>query len=397
MKVFRRVMLGAGILLLAVSIGYLAIRWSVRSNMTSTIREAERCLRQRDNARARETLKWLLWFEPTQHRALLIQGISLNADRRFLEAIQTFELIPENSDSFAEGEFALASSLIHDEQLDRAESVLRRHLQRFPGASAAREDFVRLNIRLLRTREAIAALMEYGKNGWEDFGALPLLLELQVKTMTPHEIVHSLEGTDRKHPGQVLVSVALARVYSLLGQTDQAQAAFEIALQLKPNDAVTRVLAAEFFLNLGDVVSAQRLLEADSIQQMQDDRLWFLRCRLAEHSGQVSEALGFLQDALRLRPNDESYVLMHSHLLRRLGQVEESRTAAMRATELAELRKRLLVLSQEFNRQQPDPDQCLEIADALEKWGQIEQATAWRQVRRLIAPNSQPESSETFK
>ena len=218
MKFFRRGMLAAGILVLAVSMGYFALRWSVRSNMTSTFREAERCLRRKENARARETLKWLLWFEPTQHRALLIQGISLNAERKFLEAIQVLERIPESSDSFEEGEFALASSLVHDEQLDRAESVLRHHLQRFPRSIAAREELVRLNIRLLRLREATALLSDFWQPGWDNFGALLLVLDLQVKPLSPHEAVAHLEATNRKYPNQVLVVVALARAHALQGK-----------------------------------------------------------------------------------------------------------------------------------------------------------------------------------
>lgn len=386
MKVFKRGTLAAGIFVLAVSMGYLALRWSVRSNVASTIREAERCLRRKENARARETLKWLLWFEPTQHRALLIQGISLNADRKFLEAIQVLERIPENSDSFEEAQFALASSLVHDEQLDRAESVLRRHLQRFPRSVAAREELVRVNIRLLRLREATALLSDFWKPGWDNFGALLLMLDLQVKPLSPQEAVSLLEGTNRKYPNQAKVVLALARGHALQGNTAEAQMQFEEALRLSPNDSLANFLAAEFFFDRGDVGFAQRLLNAESLKHWEDDRFWFLQCRVAEQSGQVQTAYAFLQKALERRPHDENYVLMQASLLRRLGRIEESRSAAISATQLAEVRKRLVVLASEFDRDRPSAELCLEIADHLQRWGQPEQADAWRRVSQLIQP-----------
>ena len=146
-------------------------------------------MRKRENAQARETLKTLLWLEPRQYQALLITGISLNADRKFPEAIAVLDRIPETSEQFEQGGIALASSLIHDKQLDRGESVLRRHMQLFPRSLDTCEELVRLNLRLFRQREAISLLLEFWGRGWDDFGALPFLLELEVKTATPHESI----------------------------------------------------------------------------------------------------------------------------------------------------------------------------------------------------------------
>ena len=260
---------------LAVVIGYCGLRWRVHVNSTSLIREAERSLRQRDNARARETLKTLLWFDPQQYQALLITGISLNADRKFPEAIAVLERIPDTSEQFEQGGIALASSLNHDKQFDRAESVLRRHLELFPRSVATCEELVRLNLKLLRQREATTFLLEFWSRGWDDFGALPLLLELEVKTATPHEAVPVLEAADRQHPRQPAVVLALAHAYSMMGKTEQAQAQFENALQLKPQDFLTRLLAAEFFFNRGDVESSQRLLKIESVKPLEDDRYWW--------------------------------------------------------------------------------------------------------------------------
>ena len=195
----------------------------------------------------------------------------------------------------------------------------------------------------------------------------------------------ALEEADRQHPHQAAVVLALARAYSLMGKTEQAQAQFEDALRLKPQDVLTCLLAAEFFFNCGDLESAQRLLNLE-FENLNDDRYWFLRCRMAEHSSQVEEAYSFLQKALALRPNDETYVLMQTTLLRRLGRIEESQTIALRAAQLAEDRKHLFLLSHQFDREHPSPDLCLEIADLLEQLGHLEQASAWRRVSQMITP-----------
>ena len=374
------------VLALAVVIGYCGLRWRVHVNSASLIREAERSLRQRDNARARDTLKTLLWFEPRQYQALLITGISLNADRKFPEAIAVLERIPDTSEQFEQGGIALASSLNHDKQFDRALSVLRRHLELFPRSVATCEELVRLNLKLLRQREATALLLEFWGRGWDDFGALPLLLELEVKTATPHEAVTILEAADRQHPRQPAVVLALARAYSMMGKTEQAQVQFEDALRLNPQDFLTHLLAAEFFFNRGDVESAQRLLKTESVKPIEDDRYWFLLCRIADHSNQLEEAYSCLQKVLTLRPNDETYLLMQATLLRRMGRIEGARTAALRASQLAEDRKQLVLLSHKFDRTHPSSDHCLEIADLLERLGYLEQASGWRRVSQLIVP-----------
>ncbi len=372
------------VLVLAVLIGYFALGSFVRANAASRLREAERFLRQKENAHAREVLNWLLWFEPRQYQALLITGISLNADRKFPEAIAVLERIPDTSEQFEQGGIALASSLNHDKQFDRALSVLRRHLELFPRSVVTCEELVRLNLKLLRQREATTLLLEFWGRGWDDFGALPLLLELEVKTATPHEAVAVLEGVDRQHPRQPAVVLALARAYSMMGKTEQAQAQFEDALRLNPQDFLTHLLAAEFFFNRGDVESAQRLLK--SVKPIEDDRYWFLLCRIADHSNQLEEAHSCLQKVLTLRPNDETYLLKQATLLRRMGQIEEARTAALRASQLAEDRKQLVLLSHKFDRNHPSPEHCLEIADFLERLGYLEQARGWRRVSQLIVP-----------
>lgn len=383
---YGRALVISAVIVAAAALGYWALGWKVRSSAAQTLKVAERYLRQKENARVRESLKWLLWFEPARPEALLIYGISLNADRRFTEAIEILRRIPEDSDSFDQGGIALAASLISDGQLDRAESVLRRYLARFPRSADACQRLVRLCLKRLRQREATQVLKEFYRELPEDLWVLTSLLELTAKTFNPHGYVADLEAVDRQHPSQPTVVLALARLFSLIGKPDQAKERFESALQLSPQDPLTRIWAAEFFLNSGEPEAAQKLLSLDFVDAHHDDRYWFVRCQLADQAGKVEEADFDLRKALKLRPNDEAYLLMQATLLRRQGRTEDARVAAQQASQLAEARRQLMVLFDKFDRRQPRQTQCLEIANLLERLGHSEFAAAWRRVGELVAP-----------
>ncbi len=375
--------------------GYYVLGWSVRSAALSTHRRAEQALRRRDNAGVREALKWLLWFEPQDERALLIAGVSWNADRRFPEAIELLERIPESSRVFEEGGISLAASLIEDGQLERAETVLKQVLAQFPRSADAHGRLVRLYLKELRQRDAVEWLVARWRQDPHDVSVLPDLLELAVKRVTAHDRVEFLEQADGKHPRQGAVVLALAQTYALMGQTDKARLRYQAALQLRPLDPLTRVLAAEFYLNSGDIQTATLLLEtvsslvSDAFQKFDDDRYWMVRSRSAEHSGELTTAYACLERALALRPNDEASVLAKASLLRQLRRNQEAATAARRASQLAEARKQLLLLWEKLDRAQPDPRLCLAIADGLAALGEPEQAAGWRSVNQL-AGSRQP-------
>lgn len=368
-------------------IGYGVIRWRVCASGPLMIEKAERALSRRENGRARELLKWLLWFDSQEQRALLIVGVSFNADQRFPEAISVLERISEESDAFEQGGIALASSLIFDGQLQRAESILKRQLARFPESRDAHNRLVRLYLKELREREAEISLLDRWHRYPDDLSVLPDLLELSAKTVTPHGRVGVLEAADKKYPDQAEVVLGLARGYSGMGMIESAQARFEAALKLRPDDPMTRVLAAEFYLDCGNLDRARSILSIESNFILdgsfigeRDDQYWFVRCRIAEQSGDVANAYANLQKALVLRPHFEPFVLMQATLLQRLGRFDEASQAALRAAELAEKRKQLLIASEKFNRDRPDPAHCLAIADLLDAMGDESQAAGWRRL-----------------
>ena len=360
------------------------------TSAADTIRQAELRVRSGDHAAAREILDILMWFEPSHPRALLIFGISLNADRMFAESIAVLEQIPVNSPLYGESGTALVSSLINDGQLERAETELRQYLARFPQAAQARENLLRLYLGQLRKRDAVAVLRAHRLHYPDDFSVLPHLLDLDAKVVTAHDRVQALETADSRHPEQASVVLALARAYAQMGMTEKARVRFQTALDLRPNDLLTQTLAAEFHFDCGDIDTARQLLRmveaTPSESAPGDDRYLFLLCRMAVHDRDISVAFDHLQQAMALRHSEETYVLMQSALLRRMGRIDEAAAAAQEAGQLAEARKRLMVLSDELNRRQPASAHCLEIAELLERLGHARQAGDWRRVAGVVVP-----------
>ena len=364
--------------------GYILVRWQVRTSVPDTLRQAELHLRNGDYAAARDVLGGLLWFDPSHPRALLIVGISLNADRMFTESVAMLEQIPVESPIYKDAGTALVSSLIHDGQQQRAETELRQYLSRFPKSTQPREDLLRLYLSQLRKRAAVAVLQDYRRRYPDDLSVLPHMLDLEAKIVTAQDRVQALETADSRHPGQASVVLALARAYAQMGITEKARTRFQAALELTTDDPLTRILAAEFHFDSGDIDTARRLLRLDSgtlpQEAVADDRYPFLLCRMAAQADDISGAYAHLQQAMALRHSDETYVMMQSALLRQMGRVEEAATAGQEAAQLAETRKRLMVLSDELDRRQPASAHCLEIAELLQRLGHAGQAGDWRRV-----------------
>lgn len=391
-----RVALGTGLLAVVLFTIYQVIRLQVLNSAPVALQQAEQALRDGDNARAREILQRLRWFAPNDDRVLLIIGVSLNADRRFAEAAEVLGRISEANRQFEEAGIALAASLISDGQLERAESVLHRLSSRYPQSRDCLDRLVRLHLQELRQRDAIALLMNHWKSYPHDLSVLPDLLELQVKQAAPHERVVVLEAANERHPQQSPVVLALARAYAQMGLIEKAQQAFAIAFKLRPKEYETRCAIAEFALDTSDLEKAKSLLESED--HTLDDHYWWLRSRVADQSGDPNLALEHLAKARAVKPYEERYVLLQAGLLRKTGRNDEAAEMAQKAVQLAEVRMRLMKLSNDLDREHPNPEHCLKIAEGLDGLGQHSEAMGWRRIREhvLSSGSQSPRDAESF-
>ena len=384
MTTVRRGIAVSVIVLVFAGASYGLVHWSVRSSAEETIAAAEAHLRRREFREARDELKWLLWSDPTHHRALLITGVSLNGDQQYQDAIRVLEQIPDDSETAEQAGLALASSLVMDGQWERAEFVLKDQVDRFPRSLNACRELANLYLSQLRKREGDAVFLAYWERNRDEFAILSDLLDAATRDLPPQDRVERLEIADARHPDQASVVLALARAYHRMGMVVRARERFDSALRLRPTDPATVIAVAEFHLDSGDHEAAEALLatvsEAELHGTIHSDRYWFVRAQIAEQGGRISESLDLLQRALELRPDDESYLLMQASLLRRSGRLEESKESAEAAAELADARAQLLLLANELGRGLANSDRCFMIADLLERLGHSEQAADWRRV-----------------
>ena len=368
---------------------WLLAAWYVNANATSTLKTAEGFLDKQDTDAVRRSLSWLLFFEPQNRGAQLLQGMSYHMDSRFDEAIRVFEQIPERSREFEDANFALAVTLKLDLQLDRAEQVLRNLLRRFPRSDAARQELVLLYMKEFRKRDAIEVLMDRWRSDPSDLSVLPDLLRFHMEMNTPQADALYLEQADQQHPGQPAVILALAHAYWKMGRIDDAQDYFLKALDKNAGDSSALLLAAEFYVDTGRFDDAERLLgEANSSQAPDyagtgnEDRYRALRAKLSEVKGDLKRAFEEADRATKLRPYDKDYLSQKARLLRRLGRSVEAESVAQRLVDM-EAAYWSFVTGKEPDFQNLSPERCREIAEIMERLGHSDQAAGWR----IVADN----------
>jgi tetratricopeptide (TPR) repeat protein len=173
----------------------------------------------------------------------------------------------------------------------------------------------------------------------------------------------------------------------LAGKTEAAAAAFEEAVQLRPQHMETNVLAAQFHISQGDTATAKVLLTSnwavavnreDGIQF--DDQYWYVMARCHMLSGAKGKAIEAIESALELRPSKIIYHSFQSDVLRHLGKGAEAARVSETVGRLSIARRRLFLIDQELKLDRPDPKQCSDIAELMDQLNNPLEARQWRQV-----------------
>ncbi|MEX2561145.1 MAG: tetratricopeptide repeat protein, partial [Pirellulales bacterium] len=186
---------------------------------------------------------------------------------------------PDDSPEQAEAELQLG-------RLDRAEATFRRLLERDPMNVELHQRLALVMFRTLRAREVERfleqSLDQFPGDGW----ILINLLRAEFRPLPPRDAIVELEPLNKRQPGQVAVVRALAWCYWQTGEMEQARRTFLEALELDPADPETRLAAAGFLFELGELNRADQLLMAEPAGQAtadcpltfdDDDRWWSLR------------------------------------------------------------------------------------------------------------------------
>lgn len=400
---FRPVAIIVVLLVAVTGFAYLVVGVYVRNSSESTVRQAASYALKGKPDLARDELKWLLWFAPHHPPALHLAAIIELKQNNLSAAMGHLQRIGEDSKLHETAQSLLASALLGDQQCDRAEEVLSRHLLRYPKSVIARRQLFGIFLTELRAREAIQVQEEYllvlASDSVSQSDRLLMLRDLassEFHAPLPQDCLPTLESAFQRHPDQPHVELALGRCYLRLGNLEAAEPLLQNALARGPRDLEPRLLSCELWIAKGDFDRAEAVLlggSGDSSGEVgnglsameQDDRFWELRCRIAEGRADYDRALSEIDRAASIRPLNKDYEARRARLFQRLQRSTEAQSAYTRSHELARAELDLWSLSRDLGVRDPKPAECERVAELYESLGKGLQAGLWRQLGRQIA------------
>lgn len=377
---FNRVAVAlTGIGLLLVVTFFAGGKW-IRMYVNESVTHARRLLSQGHVAESRSVVGQILWIDPQNAEAILIEGNALLRQSAFAEAAAVLSRIPPNSPHHQAADASRINCLLGDYQLAAAEVALNDHLRLAPDDVEMREQLQWLYFNELRVRDVHDFLEEELKSNRNNLTTLMSLLMTEFRRQLPRDGLPYLETANRAHPDQAPVVLALAKCHWKLSDEEQARRLFERAVDLRPDDLETRLSAAEFLIEQNQLDGADFLLNQSGATEksISDDRWWALNSRLAQSRGFYQKSLDALQRALLVRPRELAYLERQSSLLRLVGRSDEAARVAKAASDIGTSYAALneIVLSGALN--EPDLRTVRRTAELCETCGWTRQAQAWR-------------------
>ena len=383
----------------AVVAGYSIWGYSVRSNSHATLAQVRRLIAAKQWKEARASLVSLLRFKPDDSEAIYLIGRSLQLEGKLAAAAEAYARIPVGAKEHRKASLARGIALLHDAEFARAEEAFEDHLERYPDSTQARDEIKWLLFNQLRVRELETFLKTQLFRHPDDAALLFDLLFTEIRKQIPRETMGNLATVHELKPGQANVILALAQCFWKTAQTQSASNYFRQALQLRPNHLETRLVAAEFQLEQGQLEAAAKLLAmpgsvvTENQNSWRDDDRWcWLSSRLAQLKGDDKSAESLAKRALELRPNDREYVHGYLTLLSLKGQPGLTTKLHRKAFELQKCRTRLEVLVLGGELDNPTAEVCREVAALVRTRGDAAQADGWSRLADRLR-NDRPGNS----
>ena len=367
--------------------GYFGVRGYTLANADDTVREASQLLKIGKFRDARDTVDWILYFDPNNPKALAVAATSAASEQKFAEAVELFERVPD-SELSPDDLDSKAAAFLGNQQWHKAETLLASSLSgTLDKQSLNRTNrLVRLYVAELRYAEATALMDRYFRET-SDNTFLMNLVELMATTPSPDAYIADLQTTDNAHLNQRSVKLALASAYALSGRLEDAESQYDQLQAAWPDDLQVQLAAAEFYLQANQNEAASKLIAAarNNTDAAYSSRLWFVAAKLAEATGDHPSALGDLDRAISLSVPQEAYMQMKARLLRRLNKSDEAQQVTSAATQLANQRQQLMRLFPDLDMLRSKPEVLTEVSTIVEQLGYPEQAKAWQKLAEQSA------------
>lgn len=329
--------------------------------------------------RALAQFEAVLEQDPWNQEALQLAADLHFQNGQYQKAVDLFRRLRQASPGSIKGYYFEAQALVELNQIDEAVEILERGLE-------LRDDvpeYVLLLAGLYRTRGDLEAAERVYRRALAH-GPDPRLNEGLARTLVAlgrgDESIPILERLSQIHPNQPDLKLDLARAFRQGRQLGKAAAVLEEMLAADPDSIQVSYEYSSVLLMMGEREKAAELLT----QLLDSDRSAARAYRgifltnlalIREEEGRFDEALGLLEEAEKLAPDDTDIRLRRFYTLQRASRVEE-----------------LVHLAEQLRQEDPENlHVVIAQAQARAAAGRVEEGAAYLQERAQTA-----EDPETF-
>lgn len=373
--------------------GYVFAFILVSSSADESIRNAEKLLATGQADEARHRMQWVVWFQPDHPGAHLLIGQSHLESQDYEAAVLHFKSVKPTAPEFGRARQYLAGCLLNQNQLEKAELVLRQLVLATPQSLPVHRELAVLLLGQLRSDEAIQVLLKFLKTADELSVAdrmvvLRDLLKSQFQAPLPEDCIESLQAADTQHPGQTTVAVALANCLLRLGRRTKAANVINQLQARLPSSPVVQIMQLQFMVelrNYEDARSTIRNIEQTLTSSVNESpysiaKFYLLKSTMEEHDGNYHAAIASLQRAAIAKPLDRASRIRHARMMQRTGRTNLASELFSTIHRQAEAELTLWHLTGKIDDRMLSREECERISVLFKTLEQPTQSDAWRRV-----------------
>jgi len=385
----NRILVLIGIVCLAL------LAWWARSYLSSgsqkhvreILRQAELSITRQQPGEAADQLNWILKHDPTNEKAHYLLGQALYSQKAYSEALEQFLQVTKESRDYEPALMGAIKACLQSGNMEQAEESCKTYLAEYPDSEAVRTELQWLYFNRLQVRKAKQLLRDHLPHARNPYPLLYHLLQMEAKPPIAQESIGLLKRINEAQPGQASVISALGYCYWNLGKINLARDLIEQSLSIDPCRPDSILIAADFYLETGDLPKCESLLQdrAGCPPQLQtalknDDRWHWILSRLQFQKKQYEAAQSEIQQALETNPHELKY-LQHSAMLQQiLGHPEAAQSLFKQVKTLGALDRELYKIVSSGVLDHATPEDCLQIADICKKLGRDVESSKWNQL-----------------
>jgi tetratricopeptide (TPR) repeat protein len=260
-----------------------------------------------------------------------------------------------------------------------AERLLRRSLDRSQDADPeVAEALARLYLGTFQLGEAAAVLDRWIREKPDD--ARPYLMQTEIDTRnsaSPPVIIERFRAALARDPSLDQARFGLATQLRLNRNHAEAASEFAAYLAKKPDDPLGYLGAGENALEMGNLATAERLLDRALELAPRDSEVLAGRAALELHRGRLESALKYFDQAVQADPHDHRNHYNRMLVLSRLGRKIEASDERLVVERLKNDQYRFNQIRQAMLRNPRDPELRSEAAVWMMKHGHEDEGVEW--------------------